>query len=57
MLDDAQVRRFIEDGFVRIDRAFPREIADAGLTALWRARAAIRVTPQAGPVPLCGLDR
>jgi hypothetical protein len=37
MLDDAEVRRFIEDGFVRIDRAFAREIAEAGLPALWHA--------------------
>jgi hypothetical protein len=37
MLSDEQVGRFIEDGFVRIDGAFPREIADMGLGALWRA--------------------
>jgi hypothetical protein len=30
MLDDTETRRFIEDGFVRIDGGFPREIADAG---------------------------
>lgn len=37
MLDDTETRRFIEDGFVRIDGGFPREIADAGRAALWRA--------------------
>lgn len=37
MLSDEQVRRFIEDGFIRIDGAFPREIADSGLPALWEA--------------------
>jgi len=37
LLSDAQTRRFIEDGFVRIEGAFPREIADTGLAALWRA--------------------
>ena len=37
MLSEEQVRRFINDGFVRIDRAFPREIADAGLGVLWRS--------------------
>jgi hypothetical protein len=37
MLSEEQVRRFVEDGFVRIDRAFPREIADMGLGALWHA--------------------
>jgi hypothetical protein len=35
-LKDAQVRQFIEDGFIRIDRAFPRELADAGRAILWR---------------------
>lgn len=37
MLSDEQVHRFIEDGFIRIDGAFPREIADTGLAALWDA--------------------
>jgi hypothetical protein len=37
MLSDAEVHRFIENGFVRIDGAFPREIADAGRPALWQA--------------------
>lgn len=36
-LSDAQAHRFVEDGFVRIDGAFPREIADAGRAALWQA--------------------
>jgi hypothetical protein len=37
MLSEEQVRRFLENGFVRVERAFPREIADEGLAALWRA--------------------
>jgi hypothetical protein len=37
MLTAQQVDRFIAEGFVRIDNAFPRTIADAGLPALWRA--------------------
>jgi hypothetical protein len=36
MLHGAQVRRFIEDGFVRIDGAFPREIADEARAAIWQ---------------------
>jgi hypothetical protein len=35
-LSDAQVQHFIEHGFVRLDRAFPRELADAGRAILWR---------------------
>jgi hypothetical protein len=31
-----QVRQFITNGFVRIDEAFPRELAEQGLEFLWR---------------------
>ncbi len=37
MLDDARVRRFIADGFVRIDGAFPRAVADAARAAVFGA--------------------
>ena len=36
MLSDAQIQGFIRDGFVRVDRAFPREVADAARAILWR---------------------
>jgi hypothetical protein len=45
MLSEAQLRRFVEDGFVRIDGAFPRQIADMGLAALWRAIGCDRHDP------------
>ncbi|MBR1222229.1 phytanoyl-CoA dioxygenase family protein [Bradyrhizobium sp. U87765 SZCCT0131] len=35
-LDAAQINRFIHDGFVRIDDAFPRALADEGRAILWR---------------------
>jgi len=35
-LDNDQIRRFIEDGFIRLDQAFPRELADEGRELLWR---------------------
>src|ERR1700712_2263997 len=35
-LGDAQIKQFIQDGFVRIDRAFPRELADQGRAILWQ---------------------
>ena len=35
-LSDAQIEQFIQDGFVRIDRAFPRELAEQGRVILWR---------------------
>ncbi|MCP2257900.1 hypothetical protein LX15_001586 [Streptoalloteichus tenebrarius] len=35
-LTDEQTERFVEEGFVRLDGAFPRELADAGRALLWR---------------------
>jgi hypothetical protein len=35
-LSDDQIQQFIQDGFVRIDRAFPREIAHEARAILWR---------------------
>jgi len=35
-LSDDQIQQFIRDGFVRIDRAFPAELADEARTILWR---------------------
>lgn len=35
-LGDAQIQQFIHDGFVRIDRAFPRALAEQGRAILWR---------------------
>ena len=36
VLSDVQVAQFIQDGFVRLDGAFPRELADQGRAILWR---------------------
>jgi hypothetical protein len=36
LVDDAQIQHFIEHGFVRIDRAFPRELAEEAAAILWR---------------------
>jgi hypothetical protein len=35
-LSSAQIAQFIEQGFVRIDSAFPREFADAARAIMWR---------------------
>jgi hypothetical protein len=37
VLSAADVAQFERDGFVRIDEAFPRAVADAGREILWRA--------------------
>lgn len=34
-LDDAQIRHFIDNGFVRIDEAFPKELAREARDILW----------------------
>ena len=36
-LEPAQIEQFITDGFVRIDQAFPRDVADAARAILWEA--------------------
>lgn len=36
-LDEAQIDAFIRDGFVRIDNAFPRRLAEEGRAILWAA--------------------
>jgi hypothetical protein len=36
-LEPAQVEQFITEGFVRIDHAFPRELADSARAILWKA--------------------
>jgi hypothetical protein len=35
-LDFEQIQQFIENGFVRLDHAFPRKLADEGRQQLWR---------------------
>jgi len=35
-LDQAQINAFITDGFVRIDNAFPQELAEQGRAILWK---------------------
>ncbi|MET0401275.1 MAG: phytanoyl-CoA dioxygenase [Cystobacter sp.] len=35
-LTEAQVEQFIHEGFVKVDEAFPRQLADEGRAILWR---------------------
>ena len=35
-LSDAQIEQFIQEGFVRVDRVFPRELADQAREIMWR---------------------
>jgi hypothetical protein len=36
VLSSAQIEQFIRDGFVKVERAFPRQLAEAGRAILWR---------------------
>jgi hypothetical protein len=36
VLSDAQISHFVDDGFVRIDEAFPRAVAEEARAILWR---------------------
>ena len=36
-LEAVQIEQFISGGFVRVDQAFPRELADAARAILWKA--------------------
>jgi hypothetical protein len=35
-LSDAQIEQFVHDGFVKIEHAFPREVAEEARAILWR---------------------
>src|ERR1700710_89143 len=55
-LSDAQIRQFIDDGFVRIDRAFPPELADEGRAILWRDLPCDPDDPATWTQPVIRLD-
>lgn len=51
-LSSAQIEGFITDGFVRVDGAFPREVADACREVLWLATGCARDAPEAWTRPV-----
>jgi len=51
----AQIARFIDDGFVRLDHAFPSEVADAGRTILWRDTGCAPDDPSTWKAPVVRL--
>lgn len=53
--DDQQVRQFIRDGFIRLDNAFPRELADEGRKILWRDTGCDPDDPQTWTQPVIRL--
>lgn len=51
-LSVAQIERFIVEGFIRIDDAFPRELADACRQVLWRATGCTEDDPSTWTRPV-----
>jgi len=54
-LSPAQIAQFIDDGFVRLDDAFPREVADAGRAILWRDTGCAPDDPSTWKAPVIRL--
>jgi hypothetical protein len=55
VLSDAQTRQFIDDGFVKIQGAFPRELADEGRSVLWRDTGCDEADPTTWTKPVIRL--
>lgn len=56
-LGDADIDNFIRDGFVRIDHAFPREVADEARAILWRDTGCDPDDPATWTRPVIRLDQ
>ena len=54
-LSDAQIQQFIQEGFVRVDRAFPRALADEGREIMWRDLPCDRNDPATWTKPVIRL--
>ena len=55
MLTDAQIVEFVTSGFVRLDNAFPRNLADAGRRILWRGMGLDADDPETWTQPVVRL--
>jgi hypothetical protein len=54
-LSESQIEQFIAEGYVRIDRAFPRACADEGRAILWRAMGLAADDPTTWTAPVVRL--
>ncbi|WP_083931071.1 phytanoyl-CoA dioxygenase family protein [Solimonas variicoloris] len=55
MLSSQQLEKFIADGYIRIDRAFPKELADQGREVLWRDMGVRKSDPKTWKRPVVWL--
>jgi hypothetical protein len=54
-LDDAQIERFVADGFVRVEGAFTRETAEECLDVMWPDTGFVRDDPSSWTSPIVRL--
>ena len=55
VLSTAQIEDFIQNGFVRVERAFPRQLADEGRAILWRHLPCVADDPSTWTRPVVRL--
>ena len=55
-LDDSQVERFVRDGAIRLDAAFPRDVADECRSLLWAATGCDEHDPGTWTRPVIRID-
>jgi len=55
MLSQGEIQRFIEDGFLKIERAFPGELAEEGRAILWRDTGCEEGSPKTWTRPVIRL--
>ena len=55
VLGEVEIRQFIDDGFVKIARAFPREVADESRAILWRDTGCDEADPKTWTKPVIRL--
>ncbi|WP_394828055.1 phytanoyl-CoA dioxygenase family protein [Pendulispora albinea] len=56
-LSAAQIDQFISDGFIRVDEAFPRDLADACRRILWLATGCMEDDPSTWTRPVVRIDQ
>jgi hypothetical protein len=54
-LSPAQIAQFVDQGLVRLDDAFPRDVADAGRAILWRDTGCAADDPSTWKAPVVRL--
>ena len=57
VLSSAQIEQFVRDGFVRVDRAFPRQLAEEGRAILWRDLQCVPDDPSTWTRPVVRLGQ